>query len=63
MATTKYRPVHETTEIANNGKVTGNIRGSYVTHADKHTKVFINKMEKLGLYTYTKSRVIIKGKL
>ena len=27
MATTKYKAVHETTEITNNDKVTGTIRG------------------------------------
>ena len=31
-------------------------------HADEHTKVFMNKTEKLGLYIQ-KSMVIIKGKL
>ena len=30
-------------------------------HADEHTKVFINKIENLGLYIQ-KSKLIIKGK-
>ena len=47
MATTLYKPVHETAEAANYGKVSGFIRGSY---ADEHTIVFLNKIEKLGLY-------------
>ena len=54
MDTTVYKPVHETTERANYGKVTGTIRGSYLIHPDEHTKVFMNKIEKLA---------IIKGKL
>ena len=62
MATTVYKPVNETTETANYGKVTGTIRGSYLMHADEHTKVFINKIEKLGL-CIQKFWVIIKGKL
>ena len=31
-------------------------------HADEHTKVFMNKIEELGL-DIQKSKVIIKGKL
>ena len=31
-------------------------------YADEHTKVFMNKIEELGLYTQ-KYKVIIKGKL
>ena len=62
MATTAYKPVHETTERANNDKVTGTIRGSYLMHTDEHTKVFINKIEELGLQIQ-KSKLIIKGKL
>ena len=37
MATTVYKPAHETTETTNNGKVTGTIRGSYPTYADEHS--------------------------
>ena len=62
MATTVYIPVHETTETANYGKVTGTVRGSYLKHADEHTKVFMNKIYKLGLYI-RKSKLIIKDKL
>ena len=40
---TVYKPVHETTETTNNGKV---IRGSYLMYADQHTKVFMNNIEK-----------------
>ena len=47
MATTVYKPVHETTERTNNGKVTGTIRGSYLMYADQHTKVFMNNVEKI----------------
>ena len=50
MATTVYKPVHETTETANYGKYTGTIKGSYLMHVDENTKVFMNKLEKLGLY-------------
>ena len=50
MATTVYKPVHETTETANYGKYTGTIKGSYLMHVDQNTKVFMNKIEKLGLY-------------
>ena len=46
MTTTVYKPVHETTETTNNAKVTGTIRGSYLMHANEHTKVFINNIEK-----------------
>ena len=62
MATTAYKPVHETTETVNNAKVTTTIRGSYLTDADEYTKAFINKMEKVGLYIQ-KSKAIIKVKL
>ena len=52
MVTTVYKPVHETTETTNNGKVTGTIRGSYLMYADEHTKVFMNNIEKTGpIYT------------
>ena len=52
MATTVYKPVHETTETTNNGKVTGTIRGSYLMYADEHTKVFMNSIEKTrSIYT------------
>ena len=47
MATTIYKPLHETTETTNNGKVTGTIRGSYLMYADQHTKVFMNNVEKI----------------
>ena len=30
-------------------------------HADEHTKVFLNKIEELGLYIQ-KSKVVIRGK-
>ena len=50
MATTVFKPVHETTETANYDKVTGFIRGSYLMHTDEHTIVFMNKIEKAGLY-------------
>ena len=50
------------TETANYDKVTTTIRGSYLMHADKHTKVFMSKIEELGLYIQ-KSKVIVKGKL
>ena len=62
MATTVYKPVHETAETATYGKVTGTIRGSYLMHADEHPKIFLNKIEKLSRYIQ-KSKVIIKGKL
>ena len=62
MATTVYKPVHETTETANYGKATGTIKGSYLMHADEHTKVFMDKIEKLGL-CIQKFWEIIKGKL
>ena len=42
IATTVYKPAHETTETANNGKVTGTIRASCLMYADEHTKVFMN---------------------
>ena len=32
MATTVYKPVHETTETTNNTKVTGIIKGSYLMY-------------------------------
>ena len=52
MATTVYKPVHETTETTNNGKVTGTIRGSYLMYADEHTKVFRNNIEETrSMYT------------
>ena len=52
MATTVYKPVHETTERTNNGKVTGTIRGSYLMYADERTKVFMNSIEKTrSIYT------------
>ena len=53
MATTLYKPVYETTETTNNGKVTGTIRGSYLMYADEHTKVFMNNIEK-ARFIYTK---------
>ena len=62
MATTVYKPVHETTETANYDKVTTTIRDSYLRDADECTKVFVNKIEELGLYIQ-KSKAIIKGKL
>ena len=43
----------ETTKTANNDKVTATSRGSYLMHADGHTKVFINKIEKTR-FIYTK---------
>ena len=46
MATTVYKPVHETTETTNNAKVTEAIIGSYLMYADEHTKVFMNNIEK-----------------
>ena len=46
MATTLYKPVHETIETTNNGKVTGTIRGSYLVYANEHTKVCMNTIEK-----------------
>ena len=52
MATTVYKPAHETTETTNNGKVTGTIRGSYPMYADEHTKVSMNNIEKTrSIYT------------
>ena len=62
MSTSVYKPIHETTETTNNDKVTATIRGSYLMHTDEHTKVFMNKIQELGLYIQ-KSKVIIKGKL
>ena len=62
MATTVYKPVDKTTETANYDKVTATIRGSYLRDADEHTKVFMNKIEELGL-DIQKSKLIIKGKL
>ena len=54
MVTTVYKPVHETTETTNNGKVTGTIRGLYLMYSDEHTKVFINNIEKTrSIYTNT----------
>ena len=50
MATTVYKPVHKTTGTANYEKVTATIRGSCLRNADGHTKVFMNKIEELGLY-------------
>ena len=47
---------------ANFVEVTETIWGSYLLHAGEHTKVFMNKIEKLGLYIPTSS-VIIQGKL
>ena len=44
MATTVYKPVHKTAETANYDKVITTIRGSYLMHADEHTKVFMNKI-------------------
>ena len=60
MATTVHKPVHETTETAKYEKIT--IRRSYLMHPDERTKLFLNKIEKLGLYI-RKSKVILKGKL
>ena len=60
MATTVYKPVHETTETAKYEKVT--MRGSYLMHPDDHTKLFVNKIEKLGLYI-KKSMVVLKDML
>ena len=52
MATTVYKPVHETTETTNCGKVTGTIRVSYLMYFDGHTKVFMNNIEKTrSIYT------------
>ena len=52
MAATVYKPVHETTERTNNGKVTGTIRGSYLMYVDENTKVFMNNIEKTrSIYT------------
>ena len=59
MATTVHKTVHKTTETANYDKVTATIRSSCIRDADEHTKVFMNKIEELGLY----KKVIIKGKL
>ena len=42
MATTVYKPVHETTETTKIGKVAGTIRGSCLIYADEQTKVFMN---------------------
>ena len=49
MAVTVYKPAHETTKAVNYDKFTATIRGSYLMHADEHTKVFMNKMEEPGL--------------
>ena len=39
-------------ETANYDKVTATSRGSYFMHADEHTKVFINEIEKTrSIYT------------
>ena len=57
MDTTVYKPVHKT---ANYDEVTTTMRGSYLMHPDEHTKVFLNKIEELGLYIQ-KAKVIIKG--
>ena len=62
MSTSVYKPIHETTETTNNDKVIATIRGSYLMHADEHTKLFMNKIQELGLYIQ-KSKIIIKGKL
>ena len=35
-------------------KVTATSRGSYLMHADEHTKVFINEIEETG-FIYTKN--------
>ena len=43
---TEYKPLHETTEATNYGKLTGTRRASYLVHADEHTKVFMNNIEK-----------------
>ena len=51
MATTVYKPVHETTET-NNGNVTETIWGSYLMYADEHTNVFMKSIEKTrSIYT------------
>ena len=55
MATKVYKPVHETTETTNYGKVAGTIRGSYLMYATEHTKVLMNNIEKTrSIYIYTK---------
>ena len=46
MATTVYKPVHETIETTNYDKVTGTNRGSYIIDTDEHTKIFMNNIEK-----------------
>ena len=52
MTTTVCKPVHETTETTNNGKVSGPIRDSYLTHVDEHTKVLMNNTENTrSMYT------------
>ena len=51
MAITVYKPVHETTELSNYGKVTGTIRGSYLMHPDEHTKVFMNNRKTGSIFT------------
>ena len=45
-ATTVYKPVHQTTETTNYGKVTGTISVSYLMYVNEHTKVFMNNIEK-----------------
>ena len=40
-------------KIANYDKVTATSRGSYLMHADEHSKVFINETEKTR-FIYTK---------
>ena len=40
-------------KIANYDKVTATSRGSYLMHADEHSKVFINEIEKTR-FIYTK---------
>ena len=55
--------MHETTETTNNDKVTATIKGSYLMHADEHTKLFMNKIQELGLYIQKSKVQIIKGKL
>ena len=48
MATTVYKPVHETTKTAKYDKV----QGSYLVYTDEHTKVFMNKIEELCLFIH-----------
>ena len=48
MATTVYKPVHET----NNGNVTETIWGSYLMYADEHTNAFMKSIGKTrSIYT------------